>query len=254
MAPLALVLIAALPLVEDQNFAYNEGMRHTAWMSGLLVIALTATGCGDGEGVKSGDGVDGNSGEVGGGNIAVSSGDFSAPTWQIGENRSVLHPMESQLASLCFLFQGLPTGVMGTEFVYDTREAQECEQYLAKLLDAPQPYQKELREAAAFLASRIYTDGKGEKHYLLLTEHDAGKISIQLIFGESKSFSLKDRLLRDAIVSYLDLTRDRPTALSGWPKSEKGIDTVRGNVTKLLEEVIVTRKVENDWRSPAVYR
>lgn len=172
---------------------------------------------------------------------------------QLGENLSVLHPMESQLASLCYLFQGLPDYVFGTEFAYDSREAQECEKYLVKLLDAPKPYQRDLRVAAAFLASRIYTDGKGKVH-LLLSDHDAEKYSVQLIYGESKSFSRKDRLLRDAIVSYLDLTRGRTDAQARWLKSEKGMNTVRGNVKKLLAKVIVTRKIENDWQSPAAYR
>src|SRR5687768_18426355 len=78
---------------------------------------------------------------------------------------SVLHPMESELASLCYLFQGLPTGVMGVTFTYETQEAQECEKYLAKLLDTTKPYQKELREAAAFLASRTYMDEKGGRFF-----------------------------------------------------------------------------------------
>lgn len=172
---------------------------------------------------------------------------------QFGKNASVLRPMESQLASLCFLFQGLPTQVEFVIFTYETREAQECEQYLAKLMDAPQPHQKDLREAAAFLSTRIYTNAKGSV-YLLLSDHDALKFSGQLIYGDSKAFSLKDRLLREAIVSYLDLTRGRATALSRWQKSESGISAVGSNVKWLLAKIIVTRKVENDWRSPAAYR
>ncbi|MBC8066135.1 MAG: hypothetical protein H7Y17_14985 [Chlorobia bacterium] len=169
------------------------------------------------------------------------------------KNVSVLHPMESQLASLCHLFQGLPTRVIGVEFEYETREAQECEKYLAQLLDAPKPHQRDLREAAAFLATRIYVDDNG-KEYLLLSDHDALKFEVLLIYGESKSFSLKDRLLRDAIISYMQLPRDRTYAQARWLKSEKGVNTVRGNVKKHLAKVIVTRRVENDWRSPAAYR
>lgn len=184
--------------------------------------------------------------------LGLVAGALVAPCQFFG-HPSVLHPMESQLASLSYLFQGLPSGVVGTQFTYETREAQECEKYLAQLLDAPKPYQKDLREAATFLASRIYTDSKAQRDYLLLSDHDALKFSAQLIYGESKSFSLKDRLLRDAIVSYLDLTRGRTTAQSTWLKSGKGLNTVRGNVARLLAKVIVTRKVENDWRSPAAY-
>ncbi len=184
--------------------------------------------------------------------LVLMAGALVAPC-QLGENISILRPMESQLASLCYLFQGLPDYVVGDEFAYESREAQECEKYLVKLLDAPKPYQRDLRGAAAFLATRIYTDGKG-KDYLLLSDHDALKFSGQLIYGESKSFSLKDRLLRDAIVSYLDLTRGRTNALSHWLKSEKGMNSVRGNVKKRLAKVIVTRNVENDWQSPAAYR
>lgn len=169
------------------------------------------------------------------------------------KNVSVLHPQESQLASLCHLFQGLPTRVIGVEFEYETREAQECEKYLAQLLDSPKPYQKDLREVAAFLATRIYVDDKG-KEYLLISDHDAQKFSVRLIYGKSKSFSSKDRLLRDALLSYLDLPRDRTYAQARWLKSDKGVNTVRGNVKKHLAEITVTRKVENDWRSPAAYR
>ena len=84
------MLIAAFPLVEDQISVYNEGMKRAAWISGLLVIALTATGCGDGDGgssavggggtaadgsaEKGGDNVEGSNGTDGGGVSAVMPG------------------------------------------------------------------------------------------------------------------------------------------------------------------------------------
>ncbi len=174
-----------------------------------------------------------------------------APCQTWNEYRSVLRPMESQLASLCYLFQGLPTGVYGLDFGYDTQEPSDCEKYLVKLLDAPKPYQIDLRESAVFLASRVYTDGKG-KDYLLLSDHDALRFS--LYYGDMKSFTIKDRLLRDAINCYMRLPRSRKDAQTIWLESEKGVNSVRGNVKKLLAKIIVTRTLGNDWLSPAAYR
>ena len=47
-SPLTLVPVAALPLVEDQNSVYNEGMKRAAWITGLLVFIMTATSCNNG--------------------------------------------------------------------------------------------------------------------------------------------------------------------------------------------------------------
>ena len=73
-----------MPLVEVQNSVYNEGMRDLVWLFVIIAIALTATGCVDGE---SGNVAD-RPAESGGSNVADESaetgGNSGESTVEIG--------------------------------------------------------------------------------------------------------------------------------------------------------------------------
>jgi hypothetical protein len=161
--------------------------------------------------------------------------------------------MESDLAALCWLYQGLPNGVIGSSFVYAKRESQDCEAYLVNLIDAPKPRQKALRDVAVFLARRVYRDNR-ENECLVLDDSDALRLTAMLRLMKSDSLALKDRLLRDAIACYLELSKDRAMAQNRWLKSENGINAVRANVKKVLAKLVITRKVETGWIKLGIYR
>lgn len=174
-------------------------------------------------------------------------------TGQSNPNLSTMGPGRSSLAALSFLFRGWPTRVEGVQFAYETREPADCEQYLVKLLDNPNRHQKVLRDAAVFLASRLYLDAKF-RPYLVLSSSDALNCGVNVEYVDSKGFSRNDRLMRDAIVSYCLLDRSQSVAKSRWLKSEQGVNCVRANVKALLGRMTVTTSIDQKWHGPAISR
>jgi hypothetical protein len=167
--------------------------------------------------------------------------------------RSELRPFESDLATLCYLFHGRPSGVVGTTFVYDTREEQDCEKYLVQLLDAPKPYQRVLRDAAMFVVTRIYWAERGKEYFLATASH-ASQYQAKLQVWKSSSITPKDQLLRTVLISYLKLPSGRSNAQAYWLKSKSEVNSVRANVKKVLAKLVATQRAEDHWKTPGVYR
>lgn len=174
-------------------------------------------------------------------------------TAQSNPNLSTMRPGRSSLAALSFLFQGWPTRVEGVQFAYETRKPADCERYLVKLLDSPNRHQKELRDAAVFLASRLYVDANF-RPYLVLSSSDALNCGVNMAYVDSRGFSRYDRLMRDAIVSYCLLDRRESMARSRWLESEQGVNCVRANVKALLGKLTVTTSIDQKWHAPAISR
>lgn len=173
-----------------------------------------------------------------------------------GEYISKLHPGESKLASLCFLFHGLPQGVFGSRFEYDTEEQLRDEVYMAGILEAPTKSQIVLHDCAEFVASRMYVDGKG-KPYLLLGANDAWFYTDSLQSDHTSKSSIRDVLLREALLTYLSLDdypmRRLPKSL--WPPSKDASrELVRKNVLRLCKVLTLTNQLHADWTHPGPWR
>lgn len=166
------------------------------------------------------------------------------------ENRSQLRPMPSPLASVSYFFQGFPQAVVLTDFAYYDRADRSHEDYIAKLLDSPKETQRTLGYVAAYLASKIYIDDRGQT-YLLLGKEDAGYLSVMLYDGKKKDFSWRDNLMHECLQSYVTLRTDRKRALAPWQKKgEKRAESVRLNVGALAAKIIVSDRIDDGWTYP----
>ena len=171
------------------------------------------------------------------------------------EHFSELHPGESTLGNLSYLFQGLPNGVAGVTFIYDKKQAMVREKSLSKLLDSAEPERQHLRDWAFFVATRFYVDKK-MKTYLVLTRNDAQNLRTTLTYRvEPKKLSADDQLLRKALICYGLLEGGRQAALDEWKATAgQSKDPVAVNVRKLLQTVKVTDRIGDDWTWPSIWR
>ncbi|MEA2554197.1 MAG: hypothetical protein QOJ65_2373 [Fimbriimonadaceae bacterium] len=162
---------------------------------------------------------------------------------------SRLVPRTTTLTTECYLYQGFPDYVVGP-FQYADRRDQKHEDYLAKLLNHPAPYQEDIRDSAAFLAGRFYIDSKG-KPRLLLSVNDAQQFWGLLYYGDKKSFTGEDKLLSQALETYFRLSFNREEALADWSKlSKKGEGRVWKNVTGLARAIVVSKSIGESWTRP----
>lgn len=84
---------------------------------------------------------------------------------------SKLHPQASELASISYLFQGLPTEVHGTLFRYDDEHKWQLECYLNSLLNSHSKEQQLLAESIRFLSRCVFLD-KENKPVLVIKASD----------------------------------------------------------------------------------
>ncbi len=168
---------------------------------------------------------------------------------------SELHPGESTLASLTYMFQGFPEGVFGVQFMYQNKAGMVYDRYLSKLLSSPTPAQRALRDCAFFFSTRIYIDDKSQP-YLVLSEHDALKLYGDLYYSiKPEKLSHNDRLLRNALLAYSRLQRDPSAALPEWMASKGDVNgPVESNVRQLLQKIVVTDRIDPSWETPSIWR
>lgn len=166
---------------------------------------------------------------------------------------SKLKPHESDIASLCFLFQGLPSKVQGTSFHYDIGTDLEHEKYLSNLLRSPNESQTVLRDCAVFLSSRTYL-GQDLQPYLLLARRDSVQRLGQLGVASDPRWTWQDALLCESLQAYYRLGLTRRVENVTWSSAEKRVYSVQKNVERLVGKIKVTNRIEESWFRPHAVR
>lgn len=162
---------------------------------------------------------------------------------------SHLSPHPSALASLSYLYQGFPENVIGLSFTYADPAGLRHERYLSRLLANASEEPRPLLAAATFLANRLYVD-KANKPHLAIGLYDARNYWCLLRYQEDGLRDQEDLLLRQALMTYLELRIDRSEALADLSSSKLRDDRVFRNVREVASQISTSNEIDDSWESP----
>ncbi|MEQ1822040.1 MAG: hypothetical protein ABL949_06005 [Fimbriimonadaceae bacterium] len=169
-----------------------------------------------------------------------------------------LRPMASDLASSCYLFQGLPDGVVGTKFAYSSREHLRGEDALDFVLKQTSGKGKiGMPEALKRVCRSIYLD-RNQRPFLILTDTDRKKF-VSALDGPARKgrWTIEEELLRLSLLHYLEWNEStRPRSRLKQIHAIKGklADVVAKNVEAVSSRLSIGHKVGQGWEHPYVAR
>lgn len=149
------------------------------------------------------------------------------------ETLSLIPQGHSLLATSSFLFQGLPSHVMGTRFAYQHSSGKHCEDVLREILDSADSRDKWIQKPLLQLCSAVYVD---DRRNLVIVMSESDRLATASIIKSrpAESISKAEEVLSYALLTLI-LEEQKFPALT---EAGSGVYfIVKQNVEKLKAEV-----------------
>lgn len=176
--------------------------------------------------------------------------------YAVHDNRgpSRLTRNSSELATLCYAFQGMPDTSIDLEYFYPSHEHLKFEDYLFRILNHPSQKERPLSEMLSIMATNFYVDAKG-KPILVTSASEANRFVGILTAFNSNDLTWQDKLAVQMLNAYYSKAQSqkRSTVCSHNLNDRRG-QAVKINVQSIEKCLVIAESPDPNWSHPRLSR